>query len=94
MILPTIHLNGSSPEALLDQNMAAGRAIQAALTALQAAAPNARDYYPQGGDAYATELREHTDRVAALHRINEDLLTLCDHLANEIDARATRRKER
>ena len=47
-MLPTIHLNGTSKRELLEQYSAARQALEAALTALSNAAPNGRDYYPQG----------------------------------------------
>ena len=45
VIIPRIHLNGTSKGELLDQLKAADRALGAAEEALGRAAPNARDYY-------------------------------------------------
>ncbi len=59
MLLPSIHLNGTSAEQLLEQACEAGNAVRAAIVALEAAGPNARDYYPQGDDAFTRARAEH-----------------------------------
>lgn len=73
MRIPTIHLNGTSRESLLDALGTAGSALYAALKALDECAPNGRDYYPQGPTALTEALTEHADRCAhvraALHEI-------------------------
>jgi hypothetical protein len=48
LITPTIHLNGTSREALAEQYANIMTAANALLDAIRAAAPNDRDYYPQG----------------------------------------------
>lgn len=52
MTQPTIHLNGTSRDALLEQARAVSDALYRVLGALSDAHPNARDYYPQGDGAY------------------------------------------
>ncbi len=69
MTLPTIHLNGTSASALDEQQRAVGTAAYALLSALQDAAPNARDYYPQGPDAFAAARREHSEQCDSVRRI-------------------------
>ena len=51
MLPPTIHLNGTEQDALMDAVCQAGLAVGAAMRKVAAMAPNARDYYPQGPDA-------------------------------------------
>lgn len=46
MRIPTVHMNGTSPEDLLEQLVRAHQAVAGALEALDAASPNGRDYYP------------------------------------------------
>ncbi len=82
MILPTIHRNGTSADALLEQARAAGDALREALDALQGAAPNARDYYPQGPDAYRAAEAEHAARIGALRRVLADMQALAEHAAD------------
>ena len=45
MMVPTIHLNGTSHDELLRQILDAKEAIRKAVEALANAAPNMRDYY-------------------------------------------------
>lgn len=58
-ILPTIHLNGTSPESLLFEATQAREALSRAVDAIQGAHPNARDYYPQGVEAASKAIREY-----------------------------------
>lgn len=78
MQLPTIHLNGSSPDRLIEEWDAAYQAIGDAITALAQCAPNGRDYYPLGIAAYRTAENEHRARLTALHGIRDDLQAFCD----------------
>lgn len=79
---PTVHLNGTSRQALQDGYRGARHALRKAEEALAEAAPNARDYYPQGPEAYPEAAREHADRLAALRRVREELHDIEEHLAN------------
>jgi hypothetical protein len=73
VIHPTIHLNGTSKESLVDGWNDAYAALQAAYTALQHTAPNGRDYYPQGPDAIQTATTEHRMRLLKIECVLEDL---------------------
>jgi hypothetical protein len=84
MMKPTIHLNGSSGQELLDNIVDAGRAVQDALTALGKAYPNARDYYPQGNGAYRTALSEHEARCRHLAIVRDELEHLAMDVADEV----------
>lgn len=77
--LPTIHLNGTGARNLLAQYLAAAKALREASEALRAAAPHARDYYPQGDDAYWVARHEHDERVAAVSRVADDIDRLVQH---------------
>lgn len=79
---PTIHLNGTSGDHLLDAHTAARSALRAALAALDECAPNARDYYPQGDGAFRAAVREHEARVEALRGVDRDLAALAEHIAD------------
>lgn len=81
-IKPTIHTNGTSAEALEAQLENAGHALRAALDALGEAAPNGRDYYPQGPDAIRVAVAEHAARVAALRDVLADIEALHEHVVN------------
>ena len=80
MILPTIHLNGTSREELLDQLSRADRAADALREALMGMAPNGRDYYPQGDDAIHVAYQEHGERLAKLNLIMIDIEGLIEHV--------------
>lgn len=80
--IPTIHLNGTAQQDLLDSVCAAGSALQAAINALYDAAPNARDYYPQGPTAYQTARAEHDARIAKVRDVYRELETLSEAIAD------------
>ena len=63
MILPTIHLNGTSREELREQVRCAHEAANDLRQALMEMTPNGRDYYPQGKDAIHVAVLEHTARI-------------------------------
>lgn len=71
--IPTIHLNGTSKDALLHAFTAADEALAKAGKALAETAPNARDYYPQGPDAYGKAADEHDARMMALGKMRADI---------------------
>jgi hypothetical protein len=81
MMLPTIHMNGTSARALRWGYCEAISAIQTALEALACAAPNGRDYYPQGPDACVTANAEHDARKQALMKVLNELQVLAEHVA-------------
>jgi len=84
MMIPTIHLNGTSGEELRDQWTAAQRAIDDAITALCDAGPNARDYYVQGPDAALQAQREHEDRMKQLRSMRNDIAQIVDKIEEQI----------
>ena len=81
MILPSIHKNGTSKEELIDQVSTARHALRTAIEALQAAAPNGRDYYPQGTQVVVQAQYEHRERFRKLNDVMEELTSIQDYLA-------------
>ncbi len=77
---PTIHLNGTSRDSLFDSYCNAASALRNALAALEDAAPNARDYYPQGEGAFISAALDHTARVDSLRRVLAEIDALVDHV--------------
>lgn len=72
---PTVHLNGTSGEALFEQYTEALEALYALERAMEKTAPHGRDYYTQlGGPAQAIE--EYRARMDALAGIRRELKTL------------------
>ena len=80
LIIPTVHLNGTSRQALVDGYNEACTALQGALGALQDAEPNARDYYPQGDGVFAAARAQHAERIAVVRKVFDELQTIYDAL--------------
>lgn len=93
-VRPTLHLNGSSAYTLRETYAAAMVALGAALDALEACAPNARDYYPQGDQAILFAAREHSVRVERVRESLNEVSDLYEHVVEREEeiarARATR----
>lgn len=73
MKIPTIHDNGTPKAQLLLQIERAHTKLGDALKALAEMAPNARDYYPQGPDAFYAATDEHQARMEPLRKARADL---------------------
>lgn len=72
MVIPTVHLNGTSKDALMDQAMAAIDASQKLLAALADMTPHGRDYYVHV-DSYEGARLQHEHRVKRVHDVLEEL---------------------
>jgi hypothetical protein len=80
LILPTVHINGTSKAQLFEDLSTALYAVQAAKEAVQAAAPNGRDYYPQAGNALQQALAKHAARLHALQTVYDELEAIAEHV--------------
>lgn len=76
MMVPTIHDNGTSRERLITQLTAVAGHLDAAFMVLLQAAPNARDYYPQGPRAMEQASNEHGERIKAVLRLRDEIEVL------------------
>lgn len=83
MMLPTIHLNGTSREALESEAMASYDALRAAGDALCAMMVNGRDFYPQGPDAFTAARAEHVSRIDKLRAVLAEIEQLILHLQEQ-----------
>lgn len=90
MKVPTIHLNGSSPQVLLRQYHDAISALNTAIEKLRAIEVHGRDYYPQGPTALGDALDEHRARVTAVCNVQNDLLHIAEYILDAIESRAKR----
>jgi hypothetical protein len=79
LTLPVIHMNGTSRERLMDAIEEAYSKVGDAMSALAQTAPNGRDYYPAGPEAFEKAIEEHMSRVARLQTVREEL----EFIANE-----------
>ena len=77
MLVPTIHLNGTSKKVLLEQVSTAHNCLRDAMERLVLAAPNGRDYYPQGDGAIIQAMREHEGRMSRLAEVLDELEEMC-----------------
>lgn len=82
MTLPTIHLNGTSPERLVEALETAYDKLREAREALAETAPNGRDYYPQGPQALYAAQDEHLARDNKLQQVMAELEQMIGHISN------------
>lgn len=87
MIVPTIHVNGTSAEGLTDRLDLALDTLRAAIETVEACSPNGRDYYPQGPNAIAVATAEHTSRVKRLLDVRKELAELREQIQVQLDQR-------
>lgn len=81
MMIPTIHLNGTSRDELQRQLIAAIEAVRGAVETVAKAGPHGRDYYPQGPDAINTALAEHYARLEKLDAVYKELCAIGEEIA-------------
>lgn len=82
MMTPTIHMNGTSREDLLEENAVAVVSLQRAFSAVAKAAPNARDYHLQGGDAFGKALAEHDERLKKIDTVRLELVAIANAISD------------
>lgn len=70
--VPTVHLNGSGRARLQEEQSAIVDAARKLLDVMAEGAPNARDYYPQGDDAYLRARKRYDERMREVCRIRDD----------------------
>lgn len=83
MMVPTVHLNGTSKCELMRQVMGARIALHTAIDALQQACPNGRDYYVQGPDATSKAMTEHRSRLQRLQSVYDELGNLGEAVVDQ-----------
>lgn len=79
---PTVHLNGTSGPELERGYFKAYDALGDAVRAVQEAAPNARDYYPQGPGAIERAMAEHRARLRSLEAVRAEIEAILFALTN------------
>ena len=76
---PTVHLNGTSREALLEGYIDCVNAVRHAIEVCQKNAPNMRDYYLVNGGSAA--MTEHEARLAKMEAVLAELREIGEHVA-------------
>lgn len=74
--VPTIHLNGTSKDELLNLYRNAHRALTDAQRAMAAATPHGRDYYVQSPAAYSVARHQHETRMRNLGEMIAEIETI------------------
>ncbi len=85
MEYPTVHLNGTSKQALLDQQIDAINALRVAASAMRAASPHQRDYYVKKDQAvaWARAREEHVLRLRAIDALINELTEIAKEVADQ-----------
>ncbi len=76
MIVPTVSLNGTSQEDLVEQHRAAADATMTAIGLLRRAYPNARDFQLDPPETLKWAQREATARELKLTSVRNELMEL------------------
>ena len=92
MMLPTLHLNGTSGADLLSQTTDAMIALSDAMKALQIMGPNGRDYYVQGPRVIDAAMDEHLARIQKLEAVQADVMAISEAIYAQIIERERGRK--
>lgn len=87
LIVPTVHLNGTSGSVLEEQLCNVLVALRAALEFANEATPNARDYYVQGEGAFEAAQNQHTRRVEQLQAVRREYAEMLDNVVEQTDKR-------
>lgn len=80
-IIPIVHLNGTSREALIEQRCEASHALREALEKLSGCYPNARDYYVGDAGLYRKACTQHEGYENALRRVKNAIEREAEKLA-------------
>lgn len=72
LMRPIISINGTSPDALIQQRIDARESLRAVMARMDALAPNGRDYIGQH-DAYQRDLAIYRRRFATLDALYNEL---------------------
>lgn len=87
LMVPTIHLNGSSPTNLRDANRLVGDALRQLAELMVDAEPNSRDYYLQGDGAYNRARSEHVARLDMVRRLRLEYTYIVEKIDEQLTAR-------
>ena len=81
MIMPTVHLNGTSQNDLLEGWLKISHALGDALKAMYNEGPNGRDYYQVPG-AFTQAVAEHGARVEKIKAVKAEIDAIVEHVAD------------
>lgn len=81
LIVPQVHMNGTSQRELLRQFMDAHTALEEALDALRKTAPNGRDYYVTGN--FSEAQLAHIRRMTKIEEVSDEVEKIAEAIANQ-----------
>lgn len=81
-MIPTIHLNGTSQDALLEEVTGACQALREADRVMCNAPPNGRDYYLQGAGALQKAVEEHQARRKKVLEVLGEMEALAEAISD------------
>lgn len=84
LVVPIVHLNGTSANSLVEDRLKAYAAIGEAYDALKQMGPNGRDYYPQPG-LMQLAIEQHRRRLLVLDALRAEIEAECEAI-NEQEA--------
>jgi hypothetical protein len=82
--LPTLHLNGTGAATLADEYTNALCAASALRQAISEATCNARDFYPQGDNAWSDARYERAEVMAKISDIEDYLQAWLSHICDHV----------
>ena len=85
LMIPCVHLNGTDGTQLREGCRIAHEALRVAVEKLQEAAPNQRDYYVKGPDAFRRAATEHEARLVAIAKVQAELVEIFEGVQEQID---------
>jgi len=74
MNIPTVHLNGTSRESLVQQRLTLIDALRDVEKAIGQAWPHGRDYYPQGPDALSAAQQVWHERANIVSDLRDEII--------------------
>jgi hypothetical protein len=80
---PTVHLNGTSSDGLVEPLIDAYEKLGDALDSLMQTSPNARDYYVQPEGAIERATTEHVARMRQVSAVRDDIETLISAIRDQ-----------
>ena len=83
LIRPTLNINGSSADDLIESRVIARRHLQQAIDVLLSVMPNGRDY-PGDNDACVADRTEMYRRIGLLAEMQDDLLQEAIAIKNQL----------
>lgn len=79
LVMPFVHLNGTSLERLGDGLIEAVQALEVAAKKVGEAV-HPRDYYPHGDDKARLAMQQQADRIQSVLRAQRELQAMYDHI--------------